>query len=563
MTAEPRGRVLLVPRGVRLAAAVATGAAAGVGAGLLLIAANWGAIAVAALCGLALGVAVRRVDVTYRHWLALITAGAFAIRLGLGQVIHSASLAMGRGGFVTGDDSDYALMATAVSRYLRGDPLQPFVPPLWAGNDYLVGTFVYIETTIFLIFGPNVPVMLVLNAAISALTLLVLFDLGRRLVGARPALIAIGLIAIYPSLVLWSSLNLKDALAGLIAAVALWLLRRFVERPRTLLFAALFFVLLPLEGLRKYLFVGLVLVAPIAVAAGLRVQWPRRVIWSGASVAASTAYLLVLGYSGWLQPAGLSSLEVIRAAMASGARTAYYEPLPVGASAGTTFVVPGRGEGRIVHVSPGTTVVLATPSPAAGAPSASPDPAGPRPVAVVVRPGDIVVVGPPETTPAPPLHRRTLNFNDQREGRPTTQIGTDPSRGTSGNSDALVLERTIAHIPRGLAYALGAPFVWEARRPSELAAVPEMLIWYAALVAAAWTLWIERRRWRELLPLALFITGLIGIFVLTEGNVGILFRHRGMVIPFVLMLAAPGLLQAAGAIRRKVPAPPRKALRTP
>ena len=101
--------------------------------------------------------------------------------------------------------------------------------------------------------------------------------------------------------------------------------------------------------------------------------------------------------------------------------------------------------------------------------------------------------------------------------------------------------QTVSYLPTGLVYALLAPFPWAARRPQELVAAPEMLFWYVLVVAAGVTAWRERRRWRPLAPPAAVAVALIVVLALAEGNVGTLFRHRGMVVPVVAMLASPTL----------------------
>jgi hypothetical protein len=51
-----------------------------------------------------------------------------------------------------------------------------------------------------------------------------------------------------------------------------------------------------------------------------------------------------------------------------------------------------------------------------------------------------------------------------------------------------------------------------------------------------------------LAPLALFLIGMLALFSIVEGNWGTLFRHRAMVIPWVLTLAAPSLWMAFAAV---------------
>jgi hypothetical protein len=107
---------------------------------------------------------------------------------------------------------------------------------------------------------------------------------------------------------------------------------------------------------------------------------------------------------------------------------------------------------------------------------------------------------------------------------------------------ALAPGRTLTYLPIGLAYAIFAPFPLFARRLQEIVAAPEMLVWYALVAGGATTIWRERRRWFDLAPLVLVIGGLMVVLALAEGNVGTLFRHRAMVIPFAASLASPSFV---------------------
>ena len=108
------------------------------------------------------------------------------------------------------------------------------------------------------------------------------------------------------------------------------------------------------------------------------------------------------------------------------------------------------------------------------------------------------------------------------------------------SEDALAL-RTLEYVPFGLAFALFAPFPGSGTRAQDVLPIPEMLVWYGLLIAAGLSLWRWRRTWRVLAPIVLFICATVLIFALAEGNVGTLYRHRAMIIPFVIVLAAPAL----------------------
>jgi hypothetical protein len=215
-----------------------------------------------------------------------------------------------------------------------------------------------------------------------------------------------------------------------------------------------------------------------------------------------------------------------RTGMAIGARTAIAPSPPVQVRTGTTFTVPELIDGsqparspQVVHVPPQTRIVVGTP------------PATPQPGVVHVQPQDIVVVGPPGTTPAPLQERLTFSGH----------VDIVPER--TPTAEELVV-RTIAYIPTGLVYSLFAPWPWLSGRPQDLLTVPEMLVWYLALAAAAVTLWRSRSDLRDVAVPALFASGTLLVFALVEGNWGTLYRHRSMVIPVVLTLAAPTLIDA-------------------
>jgi hypothetical protein len=202
--------------------------------------------------------------------------------------------------------------------------------------------------------------------------------------------------------------------------------------------------------------------------------------------------------------------------MAVGARTGFggavirvYDGATYVVSSSTAITVPPDRTPRVVTLQPPARLVVGTPIPGR--------------VATSVLPGDTVVIGPPGTTPAPSPQQMRL-------GGEVTLIGA--------NDDTLVL-RTFAYLPIGVAFALFAPVPGSGTRLQDLLPVPEMLVWYGMLVGASFSAWRWRRRWRSFLPAVLFIGGTMTIFALAEGNVGTLYRHRAMVIPFVAVLASP------------------------
>ncbi len=162
-----------------------------------------------------------------------------------------------------------------------------------------------------------------------------------------------------------------------------------------------------------------------------------------------------------------------------------------------------------------------------------------------------MVVGPPDATAAPVAQRQVIPA-----GGAQVQL-----RGEHTMNEAVTV-RTITYLPIGLASALFAPFPWSVQRAADLAVLPEMLVWYVVLAAVIGVL-RERPRWSHLAPVVLFALGGFAILALAEGNVGTLYRHRAMFIPWIFVLAAPALARSGAVVMerlRDVPLVPRQHL---
>jgi dolichyl-phosphate-mannose-protein mannosyltransferase len=403
---------------IRRILAAGSGLCIGTAAGFLLTDGDFVGLAImtvitAAACGAAWVIVPRDA----RASVLPLVVFATLIRVALAVVLYDGLLAAGRGGFVTGDDAGYADLSSRLARILHGEAA-PFDR---ATESYLLGTFVYLETAVFYFLGPKVLVIELLNAAMGGLLVAFVFDITRRLfVETRTGLISASLVAFFPSLILWSALNLKDSLTLLLIALVVWLVVQFYVHGAWWLVPASFAPLLPLETLRNYIFVGLALIIPASVILAPNGAGRRRVVTSALASGLSTV-LLVYHFLFRQGIPSLSDLDATRFAM--------------GFLSNTFF--------------------------------------GDQPL--IVR----------------------------------------------------------------AAYVLFAPFPWAVRRGLDLLPLPEMLVWSVALAGAAFVIVRHQRSWRLLSPLILFIAWTFLVFLVAEGNVGTLFRHRAMVIPFVLILAAP------------------------
>lgn len=107
--------------------------------------------------------------------------------------------------------------------------------------------------------------------------------------------------------------------------------------------------------------------------------------------------------------------------------------------------------------------------------------------------------------------------------------------------------------PGGFAAAIGvgglhllfAPFPWQWGGASlrMLAVVPEVLVWWWlwAVALVPGLRYALRRRLTEILPLLLFMLGMGLLYSLMFGNVGLIYRQRAQILPWLLIFAAVGL----------------------
>ena len=100
-----------------------------------------------------------------------------------------------------------------------------------------------------------------------------------------------------------------------------------------------------------------------------------------------------------------------------------------------------------------------------------------------------------------------------------------------------------------------APFPWQLGGASlrMLLTLPEMLVWwwlfFWGIVPGFWL--AVRRRFGEIQPLLIFIFGLGLLYSLLFGNVGLIVRQRGQLLPWLLIFAMVGLEQAMLRRRQK------------
>ncbi|MDP9320324.1 MAG: hypothetical protein M3P16_04425 [Chloroflexota bacterium] len=404
---------------------------------------------------------------------------------------------------------------------------------------------VQLIAAIFWTVGPNVLVLKLVHCFFGAFAPLMLYRAMRN-VGLPGARLATLVVLFFPSLLLWSMLALKDAYVEVCLLGAVWTSSEFIRRRSYWWILTTAAFLVALESVRRYGYFAIALAwlaVPMAFA-----SWRERI---RPAVAITATVALLFAIFDPLSDAGPNPLYqaiFVRGAGAEGARSAFVEPLPVvRGNPGDQFVVAVAGQTanpdatpRAVSVSPGVEVVIEGSSPRGQGPF------------VVVRPGDTIVVtggagaSPPATTPGRTPEVALLNPG--AKSLVGSRTSTDPDAASVSGS----LMTNLRNLPLGMLYVGFGPFPWTARSLSELATIPEMLLWYLLVpLSISGAISLIRRRDFGFAHGAVFLGGMFIALSLIASNTGTLIRSRAMIIPFVIAFAA---IAAAPLLRERLPA---------
>ncbi len=152
--------------------------------------------------------------------------------------------------------------------------------------------------------------------------------------------------------------------------------------------------------------------------------------------------------------------------------------------------------------------------------------------------------------------RRNISTGNAKWGTNSgVQLGYDTSTATG----------LMMQVALGMVYLLLSPFPWQVTNLRQTLTLPDVLLWWGLLlgfilpgIRYAW-----QRRPGLVLSIAGFVLPLLVLYALIFANVGLVYRQRAQLMPFLLILAAAGyesrqrrlprgLLRAAG--RRASPA---------
>jgi len=204
--------------------------------------------------------------------------------------------------------------------WLQGEFANPF-SYRWRGTTD-VGYFAVVGT-LYAIFGAFPVVPILFNCVVGALCAIPAYRLGARIGGRVAGRFSAGIVTFFPSLILWSTLLIRDAPALFLILWSVVCTQELMRRFSLAWLAKLLLFLALLATFRAYLFV---LVASGATVSFLIVgiRRPGRAVLTAAGAAASIRFRALP--SSTLPPGGTGTPS---ARAASGSRTSISRPRPV------------------------------------------------------------------------------------------------------------------------------------------------------------------------------------------------------------------------------------------
>lgn len=195
-------------------------------------------------------------------WLGRLLLAALVVRLGLAVGINFVL----SGSLFAPDVADYEYFGRRLSQYWQGEVRTPGSAfEVWqAGYHYVNGAFFYL-------FGGVSPLgPVVLNIFVSLWTVILGFRLGCMFGSVRMGKALAVLVAFFPSLVLWSVLNIRDAISTFLVTLAVYVVIMLSRRVRGSDLLLLGVALLCLSLIRQYMVVLVVLGAVVGLVAIVR-----------------------------------------------------------------------------------------------------------------------------------------------------------------------------------------------------------------------------------------------------------------------------------------------------
>jgi 4-amino-4-deoxy-L-arabinose transferase-like glycosyltransferase len=138
-----------------------------------------------------------------------------------------------------------------------------------------------------------------------------------------------------------------------------------------------------------------------------------------------------------------------------------------------------------------------------------------------------------------------FDLNRAQKFRTDVSYGEGGGSGVQTGYDLRTNDGLAMAVAVGGAHLLLAPFPWQMGGASMrmLLTTPELLVWwwlfFFGVLPGLW--YVLRNRFNDIQPMLFFIFGLGLLYSMMFGNVGLIFRQRAQILPWLLILAVVGI----------------------
>ncbi len=266
----------------------------------------------------------REPDLDLRRWLVRLALAALALRLLLVLVVQFRFSPY----FFAPDAQAYERIGREISNYWSGEGFAPqAIREGWRPGYY------HLNAVFYSAFGDSRLALVVINMFAGVWTALFTFYLTKEFLPVASAKVAALLTGVFPSLVLWSVLNIRDSLATLCTVMLVLYAIRLTKRFQPYDLWAFLGALLGLGLLRDYMAFLVLLGLVIGSLTAVRPDRMFATMLFGTIAAVALTYLAdQVGLFSSIRPEGLlETAQILRSGLQQGAVSAF----GVGADTGT------------------------------------------------------------------------------------------------------------------------------------------------------------------------------------------------------------------------------------
>ena len=282
---------------------------------------------------------------TEKSWLRRLMWWAFLIRAALALILDYAGVSAR----LAPDEDTYLAVGRALALYWSGDAL---TAPGRVSSDEPFAYF-YLNAISYTLFGSIVPLKL-LNAALGALVCSYAYSLAESLYSPTVARRTAQLVALFPSLILWSALNIRDVWILFLLVFLSWKSYEVVVGYSFMALAQVLGAIALLSAFRPYLFLATAIPPVVALLIGKRRGQITRNLILASLAAAAAVFLAQQGAAA--KALGAVDLETVaerRRYLAMGAGSGFEESADISTPGKALAFLPGDSSTSGSRLSPG------------------------------------------------------------------------------------------------------------------------------------------------------------------------------------------------------------------